>query len=137
MVDLNTGVETPLVAIPFNVNTEIGLHISGNNAQTPGWVLVSTYGAKNPPPGESHSWMDNQLFLVELKSNPRIWRIAHTHAYISLNPLDEKNYFAEAFATINTKGTRIYFGSNWENYTLDYSETYLVTLPGSWLSYLP
>lgn len=61
MTDLNDGTETPLMVIPFNVNTDIGLHISGNSAEKPGWVLVSTYGAKNPPPGESHSWMDTQL----------------------------------------------------------------------------
>lgn len=137
MADLNTGTETPLVEIPFNVNTDIGLHFSGNCSETPGWVLVSTYGSKNPPPGESHSWMDTQLFMVELKANSRIWRIAHTHSYTSLDYTGEKNYFAEAFATINTRGTKIYFGSNWRNFTLDYTDTYQVILPEGWLSTMP
>jgi len=132
MADLDTGVETQLVYIPFNVSIDIGLHFSGNCANTPGWVLVSTYGCKNPPPGENHSWMDTQLFMVKLKANPSIWRIAHTHSYISLNFTEEKNYFAEAFASINTRGSKIYFGSNWGNFTTGYTDTYQVTLPQEW-----
>lgn len=83
MADLGTGTETSLLEIPFGVNSDIGLHFSGNCAETPGWVLVSTYGAENPPPGESHSWMDTQLFMLELEQDPIVWRIAHTHAYTS------------------------------------------------------
>ena len=137
MADLGTGVETQLVFIPFNVTVDIGLHFSGNCANTPGWVLVSTCGSKNPPPDETHSWMDTQLFMVELKANPTIWRIAHTHSYLSLDYTDEKNYFAETFASINTKGTKIYFGSNWGTFTTDYTDTYQVTLPQGWLTNIP
>ena len=132
MADLATGVETPLLSIPFNVNPDIGLHVSGNCDLTPGWVLISTYGSKNPPPGKSHSWMDNQLFMLQLRQNPKVWRIAHTQAYISLHPSEEKNYFAEAFAAINRKGSRIYFGSNWGRFEPEYSEAYQVSLPENW-----
>lgn len=132
MADLTTGVETFLLAIPFNVNPDIGLHVSGNCDMTPGWVLVSTYGSKNSPPGKSHSWMDNQLFMLQLRQNPQVWRIANTHAYISLHSSEEKNYFAEAFAAINRKGTRIYFGSNWGRFEPEYSEAYQVSLPDHW-----
>ncbi|MDH7515831.1 MAG: T9SS type A sorting domain-containing protein, partial [Bacteroidota bacterium] len=93
--------------------------------------------SKNPPEGQTHSWMDTQLFLVELKANPRIWRLAHTHAYTSLDFDGEKNYFAEAFAAINTAGTRVYFGSNWCDFTPDYSETYVVELPARWKELMP
>jgi hypothetical protein len=137
MADLDKGVETRLVFIPFNVTVDIGLHFSGNCAKTPGWVLVSTCGSKNPPPDETHSWMDTQLFMVELKTNPAIWRIAHTHSYLSLDYTDEKNYFAETFASINTASTKIYFGSNWGNFSSDYTDTYVVTLPQSWLANVP
>ena len=137
MADLNTGVETNLAFIPFNVTEDMGLHFSGNCADTPGWVLVSTYGSKNPPPNENHSWMDTQLFMVELKANPSIWRIAHTHSYTSLNFTEEKNYFAEAFASINTRGSRIYFGSNWGNFNSDHTDTYQVTLPQQWFATVP
>jgi hypothetical protein len=135
--DLNTGAETPLVKIPFDVNGDIGLHFSGNCSQTPGWVLVSTYGSQNPPPDNQHSWMDCQLFVVELKANPRIWRLVHTQSYTSKDFNGEKNYFAEAFATINALGTRVYWGSNWRNYTMDYTDTYELTLPGNWTTEMP
>ena len=134
---LDSGVETRLVKIPFNVTEDIGLHFSGNCADTPGWALISTYGSKNPPTDETHSWMDTQLFMVQLQSNPTIWRIAHTHAYTSLDYSGEKNYFAESFASINMKGTKIYFGSNWGNFTSDYTDTYIVTLSQGWLTSIP
>jgi hypothetical protein len=135
--DLATGSETQLIPIPFGVNTDIGLHFSGNCDDTPGWVLVSTYGSYNPPPGEQHSWMDCQLFMLELKADPRVWRLAHTQAYASQNYDGEKNYFAEAFAAINSLGTRVYWGSNWRNYTQDYTDTYQVLLPDNWTTEMP
>jgi hypothetical protein len=137
MADLETGAETPLLAIPFDINGDIGLHFSGNNAAIPGWALVSTYGSKNPPPNNRHSWMDNQLFMLELKANPRIWRLASTQAYTSRDFTGEKNYFAECFAAINTAGTKVYFGSNLANFTIDYSETYAAILPTDWRKYVP
>ncbi|MEO0227293.1 MAG: hypothetical protein ABIL70_04505 [candidate division WOR-3 bacterium] len=134
MADLNTGTETPLVQIPFDVNPDIGLHFSGNCGATPGWVLVSTYGAKNPPKGNTHSWMDNLLFMVELKANPRIIKLAQTHSYTAEDPEDvEKNYFAEAFASINYNGTKVVFGSNWGILSpIDYTDAYQVKMPTGW-----
>jgi hypothetical protein len=135
--DMATGAETALVRVPFDVNPDIGLHISGNSNRTPGWVLVSTYGSESPPPDGSHSWMDSQLFMLELKQGPRIWRIAHTQSYTSDDYDAEKNYFAEAFAAINTKGTRIYWGSNWRNYSADYTDAYVAALPAGWAEEMP
>jgi hypothetical protein len=137
MTDLETLIETPLTQIPFTVNPDIGLHISGNCAEKPGWVLVSTYGAKQAPPDQSHSWMDTQLFMLQLQKNPTVWRIAHTHAYTSDESSGDKNYFAEAFATINRAGSRVYFGSNWSDFTADYSDTYQVILPSGWATIAP
>ena len=130
MVDLVTGAATPLVAIPFDVNPDIGLHFSGNCAATPGWCLVSTCGAENPPSGQTHSWMDNLLFMVELKPDPRIVKLCRTRCYTGRNP--QPNYFAEAYATVNRAGTRVYFGSNWGDYTQDYTDAYEVDLPSGW-----
>jgi hypothetical protein len=137
VADLATGAETPLLEIPFGVNPDIGLHFSGNCNGAPGWVLVSTYGSENTPPGAVHSWMDTQLFMVELKANPRVWRIAFTQAYSSKEYSGEKNYFAEAFAAVNAQGSRIYFGSNWRNYTTEYSDAYVVNLPAHWRTSMP
>jgi hypothetical protein len=130
MVDLNTGAATPLLAIPFDVSTDIGLHFSGNCAATPGWCLVSTYGAENPLSGEAHSWMDNLLFMVELKADPRVVKLCRTRCYTGKNP--QSNYFAEAYATVNRAGTRVYFGSNWGDYMQDYTDAYEVDLPSGW-----
>lgn len=138
MADLDSGAETPLLAIPFDINGDIGLHFSGNAAAVPGWALVSTYGSKGlPPENVTHSWMDNQLFMVELKASPRVWRVALTHAFTARNFEGEKNYFAEAFAAVNTRGTRVYFGSNWGNFSTEYSETYGIILPANWQKYIP
>lgn len=132
MADLTTGREIRLLEIPFGVNPDIGLHISGNAAAKPGWALISTYGSQSPPPGATHSWMDSQLFLLELTAAPRVLRVAHTHAYTSKAYGGGKNYFAEAFASINRAGTRVWFGSNWGVFATDYSETYVAGLPASW-----
>lgn len=138
MADLTTGVETELVSIPFGTNSDIGLHFSGNAVGAPGWVLVSTYGSKNPPAGSNHSWMDNQVFMLELVANPRVWRIGHTHSFTSVNPPSDKAYFAEAFATINAKGNRVYFGSNWGDLSKkDYTDTYRIPLPSYWPVNMP
>lgn len=132
MADLNTLQEVKLVKIPFDVNPDIGMHFSGNSAKTPGWVLVSTYGCKNPPTDSTHSWMDTQLFMLELRPNGTLWRIAHTNSFLALDFNAEKNYFAECFAAINTQGTRIYYGSNWANFATDYTDTYMITIPQEW-----
>jgi hypothetical protein len=134
MTDLVTGVETRLLEIPFGLNTDIGLHVSGNCYEKPGWVLISTYGAQYPRSGETATWMDHLLFMLELKENPRVIKIAGTHAYTALFPdAVEKNYFAEAFAAVNTAGDRIVFGSNWGVlYPSDYSDAYEVRLPDNW-----
>jgi hypothetical protein len=131
MVDLETGAETNLIAIPFDVNTDIGLHFSGNCYGKPGWVLVSTYGAVNPGPGRSHSWMDNLLFMVELKADPRVVKMCETKCYTGDNP--RSNYFAEAFASINRAGTKAVFGSNWGVLDPeDFTEAFEVHLPAGW-----
>lgn len=131
MADLETGVGTQLLAIPFSTNTDIGLHISGNCCETPGWVLVSTYGAKTPAAGNSHSWMDNLLFMLELESVPDTVKLAQTRCYTGSSP--RSNYFAEAFASINQAGTRVVFGSNWGVLSPeDYTDAYELRMPSGW-----
>jgi hypothetical protein len=136
MADLETGQETSLLALPFKVNPAIGLHVSGNSSsKVPGWVLISTSGPKNPPAGKRHSWMDLQLFMMELKARPRVWRLVATHSVDQINFKDgdgNRQYFAEAFASINTRGNRVYWGSNWESSQLARLETYVAHLPDGW-----
>jgi len=134
MTDLDTGTATGLIQIPFSQNTDLGLHFSGNQ-KLKGWVLVSTYGAKEPE--GTHSWMDNHLFLVELKASPRVWRVASTYTYTALSPSGEKHYFAEAYASINSRGTRVYWGGNWGQSDLDRIDLFAAVLPANWPNLLP
>jgi len=125
MADLDTGTETNLIAIPFAQNPDIGLHFACA-IDKPGWVMVSTYGQN----ATALSWMDRLLFMVELKARPLVWRIAQTQ---ELRAADD-DYFGEAFAAINRRATRIWWGANWNAkgsgaHTL---ETYVADLPTDW-----
>jgi hypothetical protein len=136
MADLATGEVTRLLEIPFGVNADIGLHVSGAATDAPGWALVSTYGARQPA-GDEHSWMDNQLFMLELADEPRVWRLAHTRCYTAEEAEDDPMYFAECFAAVNGEGTRVYFGSNWGDLASDYTDAFVLVLAEDWREVVP
>jgi hypothetical protein len=131
MVYLDTLEEVKVMYIPFKPPgteggvTYKGFHVSGNSLETPGWVLVSTYGRADQP----GYWSDGSLFLLELKENGRHFRIAHTNARTSKGG---KDYWSEAFATIDRKGQRVIWGSNWGMTGNNYSDAYMVELPENW-----
>ncbi len=127
MADLETGVETNLLPIPFDDNTDLGLHIGACRAR-PGWVLVSTYGENSA----ALSWMDRSLFLVELRANPAVWRVCQTFQLREAGV--EKDYFGEAFAALNGAGTRIWWGSNWNatGGAARQYEAFVAELPADW-----
>ncbi|MDD5309860.1 MAG: hypothetical protein PHU25_21295 [Deltaproteobacteria bacterium] len=136
MGDLETGELTELVHIPFEVNPDIGLHFSGHGPA--GWVLVSTSGAKNPPSGSSRSWMDTSLFFLELGGAHRVLRVASTYTYQAIDYTGESNYFAEAFASTNRVGTRVYWGANFGQGDLTSQfEVMVAILPEGWPALLP
>ena len=105
MADLETGAVTPLLSIPFNVYTDLGIHISGNSVYKPGWVLVTTGGSTYL------SWMDRQFWMLELGANLRVWRLGWTRLKQCVTPSDY-NYFADGWATINKAGTKLWWQSN-------------------------
>jgi hypothetical protein len=105
MADLETGSITTLLHIPFDVNPDIGVHISGNSVKKPGWALVTTGG------GSYVSWMDRQFWMLELTPNPCVWRLGWTRLKQCSSPSDY-NYFAEGWATINKAGTKLWWQSN-------------------------
>ncbi len=130
VADIATGIETPLIYwepyYGYNGCHNVGGHISGiDNPSRGGWAVVSTLG----PYQDATCWPDQSIYLVELKENPRVWRIAHHHSYYSA-------YGANPFATINTAGTKIFFNSNWDNTsaTLNTLDVYQVELPSTWWS---
>ncbi len=135
MVDLGTLERTNVMHIPFHSSLSSGVsypgfHISGNCADTPGWVLVSTYGSAD----KATYWSDGAIFLLELAANGRHWRIAHTHSRTAKGK--SKDYWAEAFATIDRRGKRVFWPSNWGNGTPKYVDLYEVVLPDSWFEQL-
>ncbi len=134
MVDLATGVVTPLWQIDFS-HSALGFHISGNAYERPGWVLVSTYNGAQP----SATWMDDQVFAIELKANGRVVRLAHTHSLFQEGPVSygEKDYWAEPHASVNRDFTRILFTSNWSRSGTEEVDMYMIQLPADWIEGLP
>jgi hypothetical protein len=128
MLDLESGAVTRLWAIDFS-HTALGLHFSGRAFRQPGWALVSTYNGGHP---EDRTWMDNQVFAVELKASGRVFRLAHTHSVVDES--QEHDYWAEPHATVDPDFRRILFTSNWGRSGSAEVETYLIFLPGDWLS---
>jgi hypothetical protein len=131
MLDLESGSITSLYPIDFN-HTPIGLHFSGVAYDQPGWALVSTYSGGYPT---SFTWMDDQVFAVELKPGGRIVRLAHTHSVVDQE--QEHDYWAEPQASANRDFTRLLFTSNWGRSGSTEVEMYLIELPSGWIGQLP
>jgi hypothetical protein len=130
MLDLESGMVTPLWSIDFS-HTPIGLHFSGQAHQRPGWALVSTYD------GDPHAytWMDDQVFALELKPRGRVVHLAHTHSLV--DDSQEHDYWAEPHASVNQDFTRVVFTSNWGRSGTGQVEMYLIELPPDLMESLP
>jgi hypothetical protein len=125
MLDLGTGAVTPLWSIDFS-HTAIGLHFSGLAFERPGWAVVSTHDDSET----AYTWMDDQVFAVELKAGGRVVRLAFTQSLV--NDEDEMDYWAEPHASTNPDLTRVVFGSNWERSGSGEVEMYMIELPADW-----
>ena len=129
-IDLASGEITNLFEIDFS-HIAIGLHFSGQAFHQPGWAVVSTYTEDE----QSYTWMDNEVFVVELKPAGRVVRLAHTHSVI--DSTQEHDYWAEPQATTNRDLTRILFTSNWYKSGSGNVDMYEIRLPGTWIKSLP
>ncbi len=130
MLDLATGAVTPLWPIDFS-HTSIGLHFSGLAFRQPGWALVSTHDG-DPA---SYTWMDDQVFAIELKPGGRVVRLAHTQSLVDES--QEHDYWAEPQASVNPDFTRVLFTTNWGRSGTAEVEMFLISLPPDWLEQLP
>jgi hypothetical protein len=131
MLDLETGTVTRLWEIDFG-HSAIGLHFSGLAFDRQGWALVSTYNGTHPTDA---TWMDDQVFAVELKARGRVARLAHTHSLV--DETQEHDYWAEPHASVNPDFTRIVFTSNWGRSGTEEVEMFLIELPADWTERLP
>jgi hypothetical protein len=125
MLDLQGGAITPLWPIDFS-HTAIGLHFSGLAYDRPGWALVSTHD--DDP--QAHTWMDDQVFLVELRAGGRVVRLAQTWSVVDDEV--EADYWAEPHASTNPDLTRILFVSDWGRTGTGQVDTYMIQLPADW-----
>ena len=125
MLDLDSGTVTPLWEIDFS-HTSIGLHFSGLAYDRPGWGLVSTHDNDL----DTYTWMDDQVFAVELKAGGRVVRLAHTHSLV--NDEDEADYWAEPHASVNRDLTRVVFATNWGRTGTGQVEMFMIALPPDW-----
>ncbi len=127
MLDLATGAITPLWAIDFS-HTSIGLHISGRSLDRPGWAVISTHDGD---PG-AYTWMDDQVFVIELASGGRVLRLAHTHSLV--DPSMEHDYWAEPQASANRDLTRVVFTTNWGRSGTEQVEMFMISLQPEWFA---
>jgi hypothetical protein len=125
MLDLDTGAVTPLWDIDFS-HTAIGLHFSGLAYERPGWAVVSTYDNE----ATTYTWMDDQVFAVELKAGGCVVRLAHTHSI--RDEEQELDYWAEPHASTNADLTRILFSTNWGRSGSGEVEMFMIQLPPDW-----
>ena len=130
MLDLASGAITPLWPIDFS-SSALGFHFSGTAFRAPGWILVSTYNGSQP----SATWMDDQVFAVEIVDGGRVVRLAHTHAVVDEHV--EHDYWAEPHASVNQDFTQVVFTSNWGRAGTAEVDMYMISLPEDWLSQLP
>jgi hypothetical protein len=130
MLELKTGETTALLPIDFT-HSAIGFHFSGQAARLPGWILVSTSNGARP----SATWMDDQVFAVELKPGGRVVRLAHTHSLYNENI--EQDYWEEPHASAGHDLSQIVFTSNWGRSGTDQVDMYLIRLPLNWAASLP
>ena len=130
MLDLATGTVTPLWEIDFS-HTAIGFHFSGLAYDRPGWALVSTHDDNLT----ISTWMDDQVFAVELKPGGRVVRLAHTHSLV--NDEQELDYWAEPHASVNHDFTRVVFTTNWGRSGTGEVEMFMIALPSDWPERLP
>ena len=130
MLDLTSATVTNLWAIDFSSGA-LGFHLSGRANLLPGWALVSTTAENRT----SSTWMDNQVFAMELRASGRVFRLAHTHSVV--DPAQEHDYWAEPQASTNRDMTRILFTTNWGRSGTEQVEMYLIELPANWASDKP
>jgi len=131
LLDLATGTVTPLWPIDFG-HSPLGFHFSGCAFGRPGWALISTHSGGHPT---AYTWMDDQVFAVELKPDGRVVRLAHTHSVVDQE--QEQDYWAEPHASVNQDFTRVVFTTNWGRSGTEEVEMFMVELPADWPDQLP
>ncbi len=115
MTNLHTGVTTDLFSM-YNGDGGGGIHFSAKNYDKPGWFLISTYGT-------TVSWFEQKLFAVEMKANPKVYVLAHSHWAATDNA-----YWGETHAVASKDFDRVIFNSTWDSAFITDSEVFEVQI---------
>jgi len=112
-------------------------HISCRNQQPQGWCLISSFDPPDRLKVNGKTWepFENEVYWLKMDGSGEVKRIVHHHSrrFSTKTPdPDNSNYWAEPHATVNKKGTKVIWGSNWEmNMSKDWSvDTYLADVSG-------
>ncbi len=114
--------------------TTSGTHVSAGAYKQPGWVTLSSVGYREQLPfhqnGKPATPLFSEIYLVNTNpSSSQVCRLAHHRSYGKF----AKNggypaYFGEPHPSQSPSGTRIVFGSDWQDSgTVD---AYVIELPG-------
>ena len=94
-----------------------GGHISCRNTDRPGWAYVSEGCCTD------HPVAPREIFAIKLDDSNTVERFAKHHS-------DNISYGHAAMAVPNRSGTKVMFGSNWDNaFTGDYAPSFIVEVP--------
>jgi hypothetical protein len=97
------------------------------NPNLKGWVVLLQYARCKDDNGNEleHCWGDKELLLMQVKSDPIVWRVVH-------NQNCAGTYWFYGRMSFDQEGKKLYFDSNWrsnDNSTLD---IYRAELPDEW-----
>ena len=131
VLDLATGRGRPRSGRSTSATLPSACTSRGAPSTRPGWVLVSTHDG-DPA---AYTWMDDQVFAIELKPGGRVVRLAHTHSLVDES--QEHDYWAEPHASVNQDFTRVVFTTNWGRSGTEEVEMYMIQLPPGWVDQVP
>lgn len=120
IIDLETGY------LINDLETQVwngSLHVSGRAYNKPGWVAISHYTTS-----QNNDWYENEVFLAKLDGSSTIVRLAKHHSDVTVIDDSGEDYWRQPHATISRDGTRVIWGSNWDNNNRDL-DSYMITLP--------
>jgi hypothetical protein len=127
MVELETGVRTNLFRLYGESASSAAMHFSGLGSQKkPGYIAAGFYGCSTDhgaqPCSYDKQWAHNKIVLIELKANPKIYNLAHTH-------YGDAGYFSETQAVSNNDFSKIMFVSTWETTQESNISSYMISVP--------
>lgn len=136
MTNVETGVRTNLLYM-YDQGTATAYHISAKCFNTPGYVVVSTYGEHVGALGDAENlrnkplmqWYHRKVFVMSLEKNPTFKVLCWADSDRRKEWPGNDGYWAEPQATVNNNLTRVMFNSSMNSFDVNDIETFMVALP--------